>query len=346
MRRVTRGAVAVLVVAVALASASASRAEAPAPAPAPAPVPADGADRLQLIVAPTRLRPGESVNVRVADTLRQGGVTGRICARAAAAPPTCRDVRLAPGQVRLRTRLRLPRAGTWTVTLRSPAMTAIVERRVDVRPQARYRVLVTGDSMVLGIIDVLARTVRRTGGALTGDPHIGTGITRPELLPWPLHARASVRRTRPDATVVFLGAAGDIFPLKIASGEKVGCCVAEWIEAYAGEVRGMMRTYLRQGSGIVYWVLLPAPRDPRRVELTDAINAAIERAAAGFPDGVAVVDLGPAISPGNRYRETAIVGGRRVAVRAADGIHLANAGIHIASRVILRAMRRDGLATL
>jgi hypothetical protein len=231
------------------------------------------------------------------------------------------------------------------VSLHPGATRASVERRVVVARGLRYRVLVTGDSMVLGIIDVLARSVRRTGGMLTGDPHGGTGITKPSVFAWPQHARASARSERPDATVVFLGAAVDLFPLTNPAGETAECCGPAWIAEYARQVRAMMASYLRHGSGLVEWVLLPAPGDPRRVASHHAINEAIRRAAATFADGVRLVDIGPAISPGDRYRATAIYRGRRAAIREPDGIHLANAGIHLASEVILRALRRDGVVT-
>lgn len=90
-------------------------------------------------------------------------------------------------------------------------------------------------------------------------------------------------------------------------------------------------------------MLLPAPRDPSRV-FAEEINAAIAQAAARFTDGIRLVDLAPAISPGDRYRPTAIYHGRRALIRDPDGIHLANAGVHIATQVILRALRRDGVA--
>ncbi|HUR87194.1 MAG TPA: hypothetical protein VMY78_17840 [Solirubrobacteraceae bacterium] len=299
--------------------------------------------RLELIVAPGRLRPGQFANVHVADTWRRGGVAGRVCGRSGGAHAQCRNVRLRSGQVRLRTRLRLPRAGSWTVTLRSAETKAAAQRRVEVGPRERYRMLVTGDSMVYGVIDVLERSVRKTGGVLTGDPNPATGITKPSLLNWPDHARASVRSALPDATVVFLGAAVDTFALTLASGETVACCGPQWVAEYSRQVHEMMATYLRRGRGVVYWILLPAPRDPRRVESIHAINAAIQRAAADFPDGIEIVDIRPAISPGDRYRDTATYHGRRRAIRESDGIHLANAGVHLACEVILRDMRRDGL---
>jgi hypothetical protein len=303
------------------------------------------AKRLGLIVAAARLRPGQSAQVRVADTWGQGAISGRVCARSGVVAATCRTVRLRRGQTHLRTGLRLARAGHWTVTLRSAATKAAVQRRVEVGPKTRYRVLVTGDSMVFGIIDVLARSVRRTGGTLTGDPNPGTGITKPSLLNWPAHAVATARSVRPDATVVFLGAAVDTFPLQLGSGATADCCGPDWIGEYTRQVRAMMASYLDGGSSVVYWVLLPAPRAADRVDSNHAINTAIRRAAATFPEGIKLVDIGPAISPGDHYRLTAIYRGRRAVIREPDGIHLANAGVHIATDVILRAMRRDGVAT-
>ena len=270
-------------------------------------------------------------------------MSARLCARAATSTAGCREVRLPRGQVKLRTRLRLPRAGRWTVTLREAGGAAVLRRRVTVAADARMRVLVTGDSMVFGIIDVLGRAVRRSGGVVTGDAHLGSGITKPSGLRWPEHARATARTLRPDATVVFLGAAVDSFPLPTAAGATADCCGPAWVAEYERRLRSMMAAYLRDGAALAYWVLLPAPRDRARVESFRAINAAIAQAAATFPDGIRIVDLGPAISPGDRYRQTAMYRGQRARIRMPDGIHLANAGIHLATEVIARAMRRDGM---
>ena len=262
--------------------------------------------------------------------------------RSGALSAGCREVRLVAGHPKLRARVRFPRPGRWTVTLRRPLEPTALRRSVLVAPTERYRVLVTGDSMVYGIIDVLERAVRRSGGVLTGDPHPGSGITKPFLLQWPQHARESARRLRPDATVVFLGAAADTFAL-VVGGESVECCGTAWVAEYVRQLREMMAAYLRGGSALVYWCLLPAPRDADRVASNRAINGAIRQAAATFPDGVRIVDVGRVISPGGVYRETATYRGERKVIREPDGIHLANAGVHLATEYLeAHAPRRDG----
>ena len=314
------------------------------PAAAPAAPAATAAHRLGLIVTPARVRPGRSAIVHIVDTQGRGSVSARLCARTTARSAVCREVRLKAGQVRLRTHVRLPRTGRWTVSLRRDRERTALRRTVQVSRGARYRVLVTGDSMVYGIIDVLTRSVRKTGGTLKGDPHPATGITKPSLLRWPAHAAKSVRGERPDASVVFLGAAVDTFPLAVGGGRTADCCGPEWVAEYTRQVRRMMRSYLRAGNALVFWVLLPAPRDADRVDSNHAINRAILAAAATFPDGVRVVDIAPAISPGDVYRDKAMYRGRLKLIREPDGIHLANAGVHLATEVILRAMRREGVA--
>ena len=312
-----------------------------AAAPAPA-ASQSAANRFGLIVAPARIRPGRAAIVRIVDRRGAGAVAGRLCARAAARAAACRDVRLAAGQVRLRTHVRLPRAGRWTITLRAAGGGPALKRSVHVSAQARQRVLLAGDSMIDGMIGVLARTVRRSGGVLHGDKHPGSGISKPVPLFWPDHARALARRQQPDATVVFLGAV-DGLPLRLASREIAECCGPAWIAEYARRARRMMAAYLRGGSALVYWLLLPEPRDAARVPAYRAINVAIAQAAATFADGVSVVDIGPAISPGGVYRDTAMYRGRRRVIRNRDGLHLAGAGVHLATEVVERFLRRDGI---
>ena len=297
-----------------------------------------------MIVAPAHVRPGDVTNVRIADAQRRGGLSATVCARSAAATTPCRGVRLRAGTAKTRLRVRLPRAGRWTITVRSGSGERLA-RGVDVRATARYRVLVAGDSMVYGIIDVLGRSVRATGGTLRGDPNPGSGITKPALVDWPAHARRSAGRLRPDATVVFLGAADRRLPGHDAVGRD----------------RAVLRTGLGRG------VRPPRARGDDRVSAQRAqasstgsccrrraIRRASSRSMRSTPRSRPPRARSPTasrsstsrrvISPGDRYVDEITYGGKRVVVRETDGMHLANAGVHIATNIILRAMRRDGIA--
>jgi lysophospholipase L1-like esterase len=206
-----------------------------------------------------------------------------------------------------------------------------------VAPDPLRTVLVTGDSMSQPLDAELARAFAKAGGAakVIRDPHIGTGISQTDLLDWGGEAVTQVRADQPDAVVMFLGA-NEGFPLPVA-GRDVECCSAAWAAAYANRARQMMATYRRAGAARVYWLTLPAPRDPRRQTVSRAVNAAIKVAAQPWPGQVRVVDLDPSLTPGGRYRDA--VDGE--IVREHDGVHLNAAGARIALRAVLDHMRVD-----
>lgn len=198
------------------------------------------------------------------------------------------------------------------------------------------KLLVTGDSLSQPLDSVLAR--RLSGGQATQvirEPHIGTGLSKTDLLDW---GRLSVRQMgqdKPDAVVVFIGA-NEGFPI-----DGIPCCSARYAAAYATRARTMMNTYRRQGTGRVYWLTLPLPRDKDRQRVARAVNAAVRAAATAYRAQVRVLDMTSLFTPGGRYRDDMAVGGRETLVREADGIHLNEAGSEVAAGVVQRALAAD-----
>ena len=106
----------------------------------------------------------------------------------------------------------------------------------------------------------------------------------------------------------------------------------------------MMRSFQRDGRGLVYWVLLPAARSPAMAAVFRAANVGIREAAAGFDDGARALDrLANVIAPGDVFEQSIRYKGRLRVVREPDGFHLAPAGVHIAMGTILEQLRADGL---
>lgn len=196
--------------------------------------------------------------------------------------------------------------------------------------------LVTGDSLSQPLDDVLAR--RLSGGDATQvirDPHIGTGISKTDLLDW---GKLSVRQAgqdKPDAVVVFIGA-NEGFPI-----DGTECCGADWAAAYATRARTMMNTYRRDGTARVYWLTLPLPRDEDRQEIAGAVNAAVRAAASAYRAQVRVLDMTALFTPGGRYRDDMVVDGKTELVREADGIHLNENGSELAADAVEDALAAD-----
>jgi lysophospholipase L1-like esterase len=204
-----------------------------------------------------------------------------------------------------------------------------------------HTLLVTGDSMSMPLDAVLARRLAGDGVKTDREPHIGTGISKSDLLDW---GRLSAKQAREgdDAVVVFIGAnEGFSFPPARKGGKPIACCGADWAAVYATRARQMMDAYRRDGAARVYWLALPLPRDAKRRQIARVVNAAVAVAAEPYRSQVRVIDLAHLFTPGGRYRVSMDVGGRETVVREPDGIHLNEAGAQLAADAVQRALAAD-----
>lgn len=198
-------------------------------------------------------------------------------------------------------------------------------------------VLLTGDSMMLVLERALAPELRAVGAEVRTDSRVGSGITKPFVFGWGALAQRQALEVRPAVTIVFLGA-GDVYPLG-----RVRCCGSRWVAAYARKAEAMIRSWLRGGSGRVYWLTVPTPGDPRLAVINERIDGAVARAVAAAGSGAAVLDLVPLLTPGRRYRRRMPWAGRTEVVRQLDHVHLSRAGSGIAAGHIRSVLQRDGV---
>jgi lysophospholipase L1-like esterase len=205
---------------------------------------------------------------------------------------------------------------------------------------ALKHLLVTGDSLAQPLDVQLARKLAGDGVATTRDVHLGTGISKTDIVDWGQLSVKQVKDTKPDAVVMFMGA-NEGFPFPAAGGGNVACCSAAWAVTYAQRARSMMDTYRRDGAARVYWLTLPMPRAPARQKVARAVNAAIAVAAQPYRSQVRVLDMNEVFTPGGRYRAAMSVDGRQTLVRRPDGIHLNDAGAGVALDVVLPRIQAD-----
>jgi lysophospholipase L1-like esterase len=215
------------------------------------------------------------------------------------------------------------------------------ELGVEPKPlPALKNLLVTGDSLAQPLDVQLARNLADDGVVTTRDVHLGTGISKTDIVDWGLLSGKQVKDQQPDAVVMFMGA-NEGFPFPAAGGASVTCCSAEWAVTYARRARAMMDTYRRDGNARVYWLTLPLPREPARQKTARAVNAAIAVAAQPYRAQVRVLDMSEVFTPGGRYRAAMAVAGRETLVRKPDGIHLNDAGARVALDIVLARLRAD-----
>ena len=201
------------------------------------------------------------------------------------------------------------------------------------------KLLVTGDSMSQPLDAELARSL--TGSVQTvRDPHLGTAISRTDLVDWGKLSVRHATKTRPEAVVMFIGA-GDAYPLPKPGGKTVECCGVEWAALYASRVRRMMDTYRRGGAARVYWLTLPFPRSEGGQKVVRTVNAAFAVAAQPYRSQVRLLDMANVFTPGQRFRTAMTVDGKQTIVRNPDGIHLSLAGARLAAELIEARLRAD-----
>ena len=129
--------------------------------------------------------------------------------------------------------------------------------------------LATGDSLVQPLDVQLGRKLAGEGVVTKRDAHLGTGISKTDIVDWGLLSSKQVKDDEPEAVVMFMGA-NKGFPFPAAGGGRTECCGPEWAVTYATRARSMMNTYRRDGKARVYWLTLPirvtpsARRPPRR----------------------------------------------------------------------------------
>jgi hypothetical protein len=207
-------------------------------------------------------------------------------------------------------------------------------------PRALHTLLVTGDSMAMPLDVHVARKLAGKGVRVLREPHIGTGVSKSGFVDWGKLSGQQVKRDKPDAVVVFIGA-NEGFPLKGPGGRQVQCCGPDWAAIYAFRVRRMMNTYRQRGTARVYWLTLPLPRESARQRIAHAVNAAIDVASVPYRSSARVLDMAAIFTPGGHYRDAMGVGGRNQIVRDPDGIHLNDTGAEVAAGVVLAPVKRD-----
>jgi lysophospholipase L1-like esterase len=309
---------------------------APPAGEAPVAEPAPPQHQRLWLAAPRRGGIGREVDLAV----RRRGRAGRYVAKLCVAPPaigwSCRRLVFRDGVRRLSPQFRLAAPGRWLFEVRNRRQR--VRDATRVRPRGRLSVLVTGDSMAQ-LFDHHVADGLGGGAAVRSEAHVSTGLSKPSMLDWVANSRAQARRVRPDVTIVFIGA-NDGFPMPTPSGATAPCCDSSWVEEYARRAAQMMRAYRRGSAGRVYWLTLPAPRGGSFRAVFGPVNAAIRRAARRTR-GVQVVPIDRIFTPGFVYRDTLLWGGRNVAVRQGDGVHLNDAGASIAAQKTIARMRAN-----
>jgi hypothetical protein len=212
---------------------------------------------------------------------------------------------------------------------------------VRVVPTAEHplKVWLAGDSLMGAISDSL-------GGVFSHDPRlavsidfrIGTGLARPDVFNWADRFQQQMIAVNPDVVVLTFGTNDDQDMSR--DGHRVALGSADWQATYAQRVDQIL-SIVGNGTRQVIWLGIPAVRRARLNHTKDIINQIIKEAVVGR-SGVSYLDTGSVLNtPAGAYTTFLIgSGGKPVAVRAADGIHLTPSGANRVTPLILAPIQR------
>jgi hypothetical protein len=199
------------------------------------------------------------------------------------------------------------------------------------------RVLVLGDSMIAGGFGLfLARDLEKDLGYDTARRgKSSSGLARPDFFDWMKEAKKLVAENPFDAYVVMFGG-NDVQGLYMGDGNWIRWPDEGWTEEYARRINELCDLLAPEGQRI-FWCGLPIMKPGKfggRVQKVNTIyNATISlRPGALFVDTWAVL----ADEAGEYADKIELVpgSGKKVRVRAGDGIHLSPAGAqHLADHV-------------
>jgi hypothetical protein len=217
-------------------------------------------------------------------------------------------------------------------------------KKIAFTPKRPLRLWIAGDSLVI----VPGWSIVRAAGAsaviepLGGpDGRVGTGLERPDVFNWFERIRAKMAESRPHAVVVGFGGNDDHsymtgLPANVRIGEFGS---PSWTREYRRRVAGIMDTVADGGAQLI-WIGLPITRSPAQTIRYDVINAIVREEALKRADRVSYIDTYTLFaSQSGGFAEYLEDGsGRRVKMRAGDGVHFERHAGDVIARAVLKRL--------
>ncbi len=217
------------------------------------------------------------------------------------------------------------------------------------------KMLVVGDSMIAGGFGVFleralkkdyALPVRRKGKS-------SSGLARPDFHDWHEAAKDILKGWKPEASIVMFGG-NDVQGLYIPKAvreagqdEWIRWDDEGWDEEYGRRIDAFCDILAPDGQRI-FWVGMPVMRPPKFHARVQRVNT-IYRARMAARPGALFVDAWDVLADENgKYADKIAVGtnpdgtpGKKVRVRAGDGIHLSPAGANVLRDHVLAVLEKE-----
>ena len=210
-----------------------------------------------------------------------------------------------------------------SVTPLVPATTATTAPlhpcRSPLTVDAPLRLWIAGDSLAYSVGNGLGKTAAATGViAPVYESRVSSGLSTPGFFDWPKRVSDELPRLDPEIVVFVMGTNDWALP-QPAPVDATG--VPSWKTTYAKQVQAMVDA-LTAGGRTLYWVAPPVLRDVKQEAGAKAVAEVIRDVVGKSPSAVYVDAHDLLDGDDGTYSPVIDVGGKKVTVRAGDGVHL------------------------
>jgi uncharacterized protein len=197
---------------------------------------------------------------------------------------------------------------------------------------AGKRILILGDSMIAGGVGLFLENGLRKqhGHQVRRKGKSSTGLSRPDFFSWPKEAAAQIAAYTdggPDAVIAMFGG-NDVQGLYMGKGEWITWPEPQWPIEYARRVNAFA-DIVAPDHRPLFWIGMPVMRPEKFHVRVQRVNT-IYRAEMAIRPNAHFIDIWRLLADadGNYSDRLDLGGGKKVRVRAGDGIHLSVAGAH------------------
>jgi hypothetical protein len=197
-------------------------------------------------------------------------------------------------------------------------------------PNAK-KISILGDSMIAGGFGLyLEQALEKDPGYLVArQGKSSTGLARPDFYNWMKEGQSQCQKEHPDAVVVMFGGNDG---QGLWMGRKAE---PKWIryeeEGWTAEYRRRVNEFadvVSAGGKELIWIGMPVMR-PTKLHSRVAHMNDIYRAEMAIRPNAHFIDIWPILANGEgKYADHVKVDGKKVRVRAQDGVHLSRSGAH------------------
>jgi hypothetical protein len=216
---------------------------------------------------------------------------------------------------------RVPTAARPTAT--GPTNTLGMSCRTPLTADAPLRLWIAGDSIAWSVGNGLGKQAAATGVvAPVYESRVSSGVSSPGFFDWPKRVAEELPRLNPEVVVFVMGTNDWMAPQPIpldTTGQPA------WKGKYEAQVQALVDALARDGRSL-YWLGPPILKDPKQDAGAQAAAAVIESVVARNPDAHFVDAHALLDADDGSYTPTMQIDGKKVLVRAGDGVHLTPEG--------------------